>query len=322
MNLFRSKNRFIYYIIPTVILIVAVIYLKENLPRFREIRVTSKWALGGLILCSLLESIPGGGLFKKLLNLFKVRLNLMEAVGLVYITAMGNYIIPYLGGMGLRATYLKRRYNFPLSYFASTVAGTALLSFLINAFLGLVVMIYLSLWEGLQSGPLTFLFLVFFISSFLLIIVPFKGVKSKRWFFQKLNQVLEGWKIISKDKKELVGLSSIIFLSAVLRLFSVYFAFRILTENITFLNSAVISSMSSMSGLISFTPAGLGINELVIVFTSRTLGYLVVLSVSVVLIQRVVTTVIVFIGGTISSYALSKAAISSDDGNQKTQSPD
>jgi uncharacterized membrane protein YbhN (UPF0104 family) len=307
---YRIKHRvrqFFPYIFLLAIMAVGGIYFISNFNQFRELKISSWWWLTALFLSCLLQSVPSALINKKLLSLFKIRLGFWEALGLVYITGVGNYFVPYIGGMSLRATYLKRKYEFSLGYFAGTIGATALLSIFVNAFIGIIVAMYILAVKGVFSLPILLLFVGLFLLSGSVAFSPIRRIKLSSPFFSKINKIWEGWRIISRRPVDILFLAGLVFLIAVFSFLIMYSAFRVFNEIIPPTDAIIVSTLSSLSAMVNITPAGLGITELVIVFSSQALGQLTIISVSVALIIRVVSALLVFAGGGIFSYKLSRS---------------
>ena len=307
----RFSKRFLPYLFPAIVLTAAIIYLLEHLDQFKQLEISSGWWLVALFAATILQAGPAALIIKKLLKIFNVRLSFWEAVGLVFMTGMGNYLVPYMGGMGLRATYLKKKYGFSLGNCASTVGGTALLSISINAFIGLLVVGFLFITKGVFSPVIFSLFFGCLLLTGVIIFGPAREIKTANRFLSKLNRVWEGWRIISQRPGDLIILAFITFLTSLSGIIILYISFRVVSDNIALSETIIISMMTGLSSLVNLTPAGLGIGEMVIVFTSRALGQVIVIGVSVALIRRVVATLIIFPGGGVASYILSRSLLKS-----------
>jgi len=306
----RLIKRLLPYILPTIVLAAAAIYFLNNRDQFRQIRIVSWWWLWILCLGCFIQSFFSALVFKRLLKIFDIELGFWESLALVYVTGMGNFLVPYVGGIGLRAAYLKKRYGFSLEYFASTVGGVALLSTALSALIGILVVIYLLASRATFSPIIFFIFFFCLIIPVALIFFPTRKFNPQNRLLDKINRVWEGWKIISKRGRDVVALSGYIFLTAISGILILYCSFRVVSDTITLADAAVISVMTRLTALVNITPSGLGISELAIVFTSRALGYMAVISISGALIRRVVSSVFLFGGGIISSHILSKLAFS------------
>lgn len=295
------------FLIPVAGCIVLVIYFANNYKQIQQLEIAFGW-LYLLLIVNVVEKIgPAALLLKKILSYFNIRLNYWEAVGLIFVTGMGNYIVPYVGGVGLRGAYLKKRYNFPWSYFTGTAGGALLLSTLVNSLIGTAVVIFLFVDKQLFHPEIFLIFVSFIVIVTVLLFVPIRRIKAANRVTRKINQVVDGWKIIrSRGKVEILIMLVYLTLSSLFSALFTYVAFRVVTDGISFSDAIIIASMTTLSKKISVTPAGLGIIELVTVITSSALGYVLVYSVAVAVIQRLASTIVYFGGGTISGYFLSR----------------
>ena len=311
-KLISISKKTLPYLFPVIVLAAAAIYLLNNLDQFKQIKISSWWWLAALFIGCFSQSVFAALVFKKLLDIFQVRLGYLEALGLVYVTGMGNYFVPYVGGMSLRAAYLKKRYGFSLGYFASTVGGAALLSISINALIGLLVLLYLLATRGVFNLIIFLVFLFCLILPVILIFLPARKFNTKNRLLQKIGEVWQGWKYISRQPADVAALAMLIFLTAAAGVLILYFSFRIVSEPIPFPDAVIISAMTSLSALVNLTPSGLGISELVLVFTSRVLGYMIAVGISAALVRRVISSILLFAGGGISSWLLSRAIVKNE----------
>ncbi len=308
-TIFNWARQAALYVFPALVLAVAAIYISSNFDQFRQLEISSWWWLAALVAGCLAQSLSSALVFKKLLAIFQVRLSFWEAAGLVFLTGIGNFLVPYVGGIGLRAAYLKKRYGFSLRYFASTVGGAALLTISINAVIGLLMVLYLLATRGVFSPAIFFIFLCCLLLPGMLILLPPCEIKSKNWILQKISRIWEGWGMISRHRGDIAVLAWFTFLTAFFGILTLHCAFRVVNDSILFVDAVIVSAMTALSALVNVTPSGLGISDLVIFFTSRALGHLAVIGVSVALIWRGVSTAIIFAGGGIASYLLPRASI-------------
>lgn len=223
-----------------------------------------------------------------------------ELFAIAVMTSIGNYILPFRGGLGLRAIYLKKKYNFPYSYFMSGMMGIFLIFFLTNSLLGLGSLLLLYYYRGVAFPPLFFIFglvllLVFFpfLASFkdfplgriikpLESDTPLYSILSKNhvgWLalllqkiFEFLGRAIKGWLQISRNPTAIFQLVLLTLLNCVANTVLLYYGFLSSSVQPDILGLLMISSLLSVSGLVNITPAGLGIQEAAIVFSSGVLG--------------------------------------------------
>lgn len=315
------SRRLVPYVLPLVVLTGMVIYVFTNLDQFKRLTIASWWWCVALAIAFVVQIFPSALLVRKLLQIFQVKLSFWEAVGLVFISGMGHYLAPYVGGWGLKAAYLKARHKFPLSYFASIIGGTALLSVAISSLVGLLVLGYLMLVKGVFNLIILILLAAPLLLTGIIVLLPAGQIKSKNRLLIKINRIWEGWKKLSENPQDLAVLTFLTVLISVLGIISLYIAFRVVSEYVSLANTIVIWSLTSLAQLVQISPAGLGVSELVIIFTSRALGEVMVIGVSVAAIRRAVSTLVILVGGGISSILLSRSLVRSTSRPEKTEEP-
>jgi uncharacterized protein (TIRG00374 family) len=223
-----------------------------------------------------------------------------ELFAIAVMTSIGNYILPFRGGLGLRAIYLKKKYNFPYSYFMSGMMGIFLIFFLTNSLLGLGSLMLLYCYRGVVSPALYFIFGFVLLLVFLPFLAYFKDFSYSRkikplendtplYFFlsknhagwlalllQKLSEFLaraiKGWLQISRNPTAIFQLVLLTLLNCAANTVLLYYGFLSSSVKPDILGLLMISSLLSVSGLVNITPAGLGIQEAAIVFSSGVLG--------------------------------------------------
>lgn len=207
-----------------------------------------------------------------------------ELFAIAVMASIGNYVLPFRGGLGLRAIYLKRKHNFPYSYFMSGMTGIYLVFFLTNSLLGLVSLMLLYFYRGVMSPPLYFIFVLALILVFLPFLASFKGLAFSRKIetlekvplLQKLPEFLDraitGWLQVARDPVLIFQLVVLTAINSVTNIVLLHYGFLSSSVSPDILELLMISSLLSVSGLVNITPAGLGIQEAAIVFSSNVLG--------------------------------------------------
>ncbi len=72
-----------------------------------------------------------------------IDLPIIEWLGLAFAGSLVNLLMPFLGGGTARATYLKTRYDFPISHFLALYAATVLITYLVGGTIGFVILLSL-----------------------------------------------------------------------------------------------------------------------------------------------------------------------------------
>ena len=254
-----------------------------------------------LLLVSLRATmlLVNGLLLKDSALFFRVKLRPKEWIGLSFVTALGNYLTPFSGGMVARAGYLKRIHDLPLTKFAVILASYYLIVFFGVAVVGLVD----SLFIMKTSAQLQWQIPVFFgcvaggIGA--LVILPLPLISSNRMLLRKIGEALEGWKLIRNDRPLILRFSGYTFLNIFTNGLLFFIAYRSLGADILFSHALMISLIAVFSLLINITPANLGIQEAVVSIASGGLGQGVGEGLVVVLLVRAATMLLVFTLGPI-----------------------
>lgn len=235
-----------------------------------------------LILVFFLASLTifiNGVFIKVILQSFKKVITVLESFYVSVISSLGNYFLPLHGGTVIRSVYLKKKFDFPYAHFVSTLYGYYVVVFLVNSFMGLLSLAFITFKYGISSLPLYLFFGGLFITMLVLTFIKLpsrKERKGKVKFLDKalgvLNKISEGWNTIVENKKlllNLVGISLIFFIATGILY---YFQFKALGIDVTAIKVLLYNCLSGVSLLVSITPGSLGIREGIFSITSDILG--------------------------------------------------
>lgn len=300
-------------IVLAVLLAFLSYYVYQNSDDFKilfDINATPA-LMAGLLYAAVL--IVNGMFINALLQGFSVRLSLAEYTSLSILSTFGNTFLPFRGGASFRAVYLKKRHQFSYSHFVSSLAGLYVITISLSAlvaFIGILILymqtgtinLLLSiLLFGILAGTL---FLIYFVSPEKLVLPG--------WFGRQVARVLEGWKIITKDKKCLAKLYVLASANLVFIAGTMYFecqALGITTLDgspVPFLNACILSLVSSLSLLISITPASLGIREAVMMVVAPSVALGTSEALALALFDRVMGIVVLFALSPFAAYYVTR----------------
>lgn len=298
------KNKSISLIILISLIVWAGIYVKNHIDEFGIIFSLSLEYLGILLFLSLLEIFLVGLLTKIITKSFGIDLTSREWFGLSVVTRLGNYLLPFKGGVGLKGIYLRKHHDFPYTYFLTALVATSVMVFFVNSSIGVagmcLVYAYYKIFNWIVFGILSIFFLLF-----LAIIIFSPRVPNFRSnFLNKISNAINTWHDIKKNTSVVFKLLLIVLLHAFLSILIIFFAFRAFSVNISLTQAMIIASLSILSMLIGITPGSLGINEAVIVFSSRLFQITTAQGLLVATLRRIVVLFWVFTLGPIFSYIL------------------
>jgi len=124
-----------------LLLIVTLLgyYVANHRQEFAIIFTVDYTLMLPLVLCCFLQFAVNGLFLKLFTGVFGIKLCMGEWLGLAIATTMGNYIAPLKSALLGKAMYLKKRYNFAYTDFASITLGFYILSFFLGGLMGLLL---------------------------------------------------------------------------------------------------------------------------------------------------------------------------------------
>ena len=306
----RQANR-IPFLVSLVTLLAIIMYLVANRENFELIRRISLIDLV-ILLCIRLAFLVENGIGLDLLaRKFGVKLSLMEWFGLAMVTAMGNYLTPFYGGMVSRAVYLKQKHTLPYSSFLSVLTASYLISFTLIGFLGMTGILLVG-WETQTFyWNLFAFFCIVSTSTLFLMFGPRVKIRIGGRIGKAITNALDGWDLIRRDFVLIAKLSGLGLVNLLTIALGTYVSYHALGSQVSFGVVVLIAMMATFSLFVGITPGNLGIQEAIISFSSAYLGAGFNVGILASLLLRVATLLIVFSLGPVFSYILAhKAAVS------------
>jgi len=287
-----------------VLVVLAVLYLERNFEDFSELRIVSPIVIIALVLLFILGYFLIGLTTKQLIRPLKINLGYFESFALSVVTGFYNLITPLRGGMAVRAVYLKKKHNFSYTNFFSSLSASYVLIFLSAGIMGLLSSGIIYFNEGIFSPVVSLIFLGVSLSLLFVIIFSPRMNEGKGFILDKIAKILNGWYLIRKDRGLLFFITIISIFQLLLSSLMLYLQFYVFGIEIDFVKTLFLSSIGLLGLIIAITPAGLGIQEAVAVFSASTIGISPVESLSVALLGRGVSVVVLFVLGPIFSWVL------------------
>jgi uncharacterized membrane protein YbhN (UPF0104 family) len=204
---------------------------------------------------------------------FDIRLEFKEWLALSVASVVANYLISFRGGAGVRAVYLKRKYQFSFSDFLSTLSSMYLIYFIISGSMGLFGMV-LNALEGMAFDP--YIGGIFFsIAGISLAIMLFdiRLPAYERFPLQQIAHIINGWRLVRQNKALMAklmlnSLMYFLFLSIQTKV-----AFDAYGVQLTWGSIFCFSAAKAVASLASITPGSIGVVEWVGVYLGKILTY-------------------------------------------------
>lgn len=247
-------------------------YLSGHIDEFRR---TLSWSPGTLAALSLLVLVHYAllGLFNQIiLQTFGLNLVFREWYGLGIVTTLGNYLIPPRGGAAIRAGYLKKRHDFPLTHFMSTFVAFYVFNLIPAGLAGLAALVFIPDVSAEAGYTLFFFFLAVTVGSLTIAVAPVRSVWFDRSWFRPVAEMVEGWQAIKSEKRLAGRLLIVVLANGLVQGLMIYICFQGLGLNLGAAGAVLVTALLSLSSLISITPGSLGIQEAVLVFSTQALG--------------------------------------------------
>ncbi len=303
----RLNKKRVFAVLFIIILIVLMIaYLmnnKEDLSRLLKIKASYLWILIGL---TLVQFVINGLSLKVLTKPFNVFLKFREWFGISVITTFGNYLTFFKGGSGAKAVYLKKYHHLNISSFIALIVGGFVVTLFVYAVLGIILTYVIFIKKGLIEIGILVFFIVLLVISLVIMFLNFKLPEFKNKYLSYLIKIINGWHILRKKYKILFYFSVLSIVMYLIEVLRIFYAFKALNYSVSLINSAFVALTSSLSLLVTITPAGLGIREAIIALTTKLIGAGVKSGVYMAVVDRGVTVILLIILGPLFSYLLLK----------------
>lgn len=291
------------------------VYLKHNPDLIGHVRDISPWSLMLLILVSV-ASLAANGLYLRIFaRKFNIRLKWKEWFGLASVTAMGNYLTPFSGGLVARAAYLKQRYDFPYAHFLAMLAANYLLAFAVISITGIIAVLTRTGTES-HSWPVLLFFLATLSTLLLVSSLPPMVAGKQHRLLRLFQPALEGFDIIRRDRVLWGKLIALTFFNVAAGGLLFFVVFTSIGFVVPFTVALLIYLLTSFTLLINITPGNLGVQEAAASLAAAVLGAGADAGLLASLIVRSVAILAAFTLGPIFSYLLSMELTAAGRGTQ------
>lgn len=301
----NDHRKLIALTILAVSLLWLVIYLAGHITEFKIIFHISPNMVVLLSILVVLGSVLLGLFTKVLMQHFQIPLRFKEWFGLSMVTAFWNYLMPFRGGAGVRAIYLKKAHNFAITSFLGTMAALYFIHFLVNSIVGLICVLLIYAQYHYMNVPIASFFLIVFVGVMFFIGFSPQLPQFRNPVLKKISEVTNGWYQIRRSAKLIIKLIVVTILNAAVGLFTVYFAFKAYGIDLSLPKSLLVSTLFAFSTLVNLTPGSLGIAEAIMVFSAQIFNITPAQSLVAAGLIRLTNLCVVFILGPIFNYVLS-----------------
>lgn len=188
-------------------------------------------------------------------------LKVAEAFLLIFVSTSINFVVPFKVGLGYRALYLRRHHGFYVERFASTFVACNFLLLLASLVFLAISIIYI--WSvsrrfDLFLSAVIFVLMIFSAMPFLLPTATLKKLgKLSGWLLRISTDTLD----LIREPQLVAMAVSITMIFTLITALSLYFVFPVVQEEIAYGPLISLALSQTVTGLISLTPGGAGIQE-------------------------------------------------------------
>ena len=284
----------------SIFLIIGIsVYLFRNPNQLDVLTEISIYTILFLIFIKFLTLLVNSFFNREILKGFGLNISYLEAVYLGSITFLGNLFLPLRSGANFRLIYLNKKYKFKSPELASMYLYFFVVTIFLNSLVGLICLFFLDLPEDIIFIISIIIFLAMFIFSTFLLLKEFTvstgGDKIR--IISWLRNLKINWNVITRNRilqYKLIFLTTINYL-----LFAVeaYVIIDLLFSKNNLFTIFYYNSISVLSSLASFTPASLGLKDLLVFFSSNILTLSVANVITLMIVERAIAVLFSLIPG-------------------------
>jgi uncharacterized membrane protein YbhN (UPF0104 family) len=248
-------------------------YICNHTDEFTSIRQVPMVNLLGLYSLTLGVIICNGLFIKYALRFYAIELGFRDWLSITMVTSAMNYVVPFRGGAGFRALYLKLQYNFAITDFLSTLSGMFLIHFVVNGGIGLLGMSLLW-YEGASFDPLlAWFFGAVALGAVIAIWLPFPMGHYTHPLLTKLMQIKKGWHMLRQEVAIYVPLWLAMIGYAGLTTGQLKLLFDAFNVELSWGAILFYTAGQNLAALATLTPGALGIMEILGIYMATHLAF-------------------------------------------------
>lgn len=299
-----SKRALINIFVITIITIVFAVYLQKNFHEIKKALAIKPSFLCYLVLLNVANKVCAGFKTKKIIEVFKIKLSFLEWFGMTAVNNFYNYIAPKSGTI-LAGVYFKNKHEFNYHKYVSMLITVFTITILTSGVLGAAVTLYTS--RSLHAGSfiLVILFGLMIIAPGIVLLMPRIRFPHTH-YFRKVNECLEGWHLLRRQKRLLFILALMDFCIIILTAVRYYIIFRMFSVPASLATCIILSPFNIIIHVAAIIPGAYGIKEAAIGLLSQLTNIGFASGALATLSDRIVGMAVSFVLGPIFSFLLLK----------------
>jgi uncharacterized protein (TIRG00374 family) len=254
------------------VLLGSVVYIFIHRHSFEQLKRIEFNETVSIIFLTLTFFVATGFTFYLLLRILGVKLDLLEIIGLSFITNFGNYLGPGRAGAAVKAVYLKRTKGVAYASFSAVLAANSFIYFFMTGNVGLIFLFIAEL-DGFKYYDLLLSICAgLVVISLLPYIIKIKTLAKRGKWWDTLNNAITGFEKIKSHKISVVGVCFLMVLQLFISAILLSIIYRALDHPISFEAAFAMAIFTFVSNFFTLTPNNIGIQETVMASLYAMLG--------------------------------------------------
>ncbi len=261
-------KKFLTYGLQVIVLGLLGWYLYQNREVLVSLRNIRWQQIVWIVILDTASFFVSGYMNYSMIQRLDSKITFLDSIMLQYVNNLLNKILPTIGGgAAFRAYYLKKKYQFPYTQFASTIAGLYVVSFSTTALIGILCLLEIYAQLHVFNWVIFLCFVGILIPTLLVILFSPRIPDSHNRVLNILKKISDSWNVIKREPKVVfsyMGLSVLLLFLSAAYSFVGFEALGVKTSPVPML---YLSTLGIIMAFINFTPDGIGVKEGVFVFS-------------------------------------------------------
>jgi len=198
------------------------------------------------------------------------KVTFIDSLMLQYVNSLLNKILPTIGGgAAFRAYYLKKKYQFPYTQFASTVTGLYVISFSTTSMIGILCLLIIYFRDQVFNWLIFLAFVGILLPTLVVILFPVSVPASNHRFMRTLKNTVDSWNVIKRETRVVFGYIVLTIFLLLLSAAYTFLGYLALGVEPSLISMIYLSTLGIIMAFLNFTPDGIGVKEGIFVFSQN-----------------------------------------------------
>ena len=258
---------------------------------FQLITTVSWRAVALLFALYLVMNLCNALQLKIVTDVFGLNLGFRQWFGLARATALANLMLPFPGGVSLKAIYLKKFHDFRYGSFIASMMIANLIKLVVFSVFALFLLMP---WWGTEAGWLIAAPAVFLAGGSGFLLLGHRMPARYLSFSIRLQQLAREWETLRTNRPMIIRLVLLYAAFFAVYTVSILVSFRVFSAPTSLAACGIVAAFSVYTTTFKLLPADLGIKEFAFVAVAALVGTGVNEGLHAAALQRAVSTILIF----------------------------